>query len=143
MWRVEDGVSSTFESEGPCPLRTGGCVYRDSEKSSYQFRVGDPYAFNNMLKEMSIVASSQDPVEQPYTLSMKWYVPVTGDVKKSKYPKSITAPTANNLIFMVLRDPPGGGSSSSWGEDNSFGMNFGISNDGGNDHTLSTEHSLS
>jgi hypothetical protein len=50
------------------------------------------------------------------TVRLVRYVPVTGAVVLGDVPKSLTVSTGNSLVFNVLHDPPGGGSSATWSE---------------------------
>jgi hypothetical protein len=90
--------------------RNDAYVYNSSTGFSYQIDPGDPLTTAPFSFYFEVVGARHGPdgiasVQQP------WYIPVTGTVAKDQ-PNMYPLTSDVDLIYMVLRDPPGGGSSS-------------------------------
>jgi len=122
--RIREDLSTNFETgEGACELewcRQFGNV------TEYDLLIGDPKKGGTGNKKMELEIVHWDPA----TLSpiKFFFIPITGEYPQTLYPESVVVPTESNMIFMILRDPPGGASKSSLAEDVSLSMDFTSSN---------------
>jgi len=89
-----------------------------------------PSAPFSLLLSVSALRNGSDG---PSSVSTSWYIPVLGVIPK-EVPNFYPVATNPDLIFLVLRDPPGGASSTT--------IDFGMSIDGGHTYDSSIDFSV-
>ena len=92
---------------------------------SYTLIAGAPRAFSPFTKELLVQASRSATSAAHGPLTMYRYIPVLGELPE-EVPRVYPVSTDPTLIFSVLRDPPGGSSSTTLAEGSAFGFSMSI-----------------
>ena len=92
---------------------------------SYDLKAGAPRAFDPFTKELIVQASRAATSATHGPVILNRHIPVLGELPE-EVPRVYPVSTDPTLIFSVLRDPPGGASSTMLAETSAFGFSMSI-----------------